>query len=112
MGHQPREVQQSRGFGGAQPGAGRPPKPRVIDVLRERIEADIDKWLKPLEDGLAAERMVVARNGEIVGSEPDHAIRLSAFREGMDRSHGRPKQSTEISGGLTIMDIATEDDAP
>ena len=33
-----------------------------------------------------------------IGYVADHAIRIAAVRELLDRAYGKPKQSTEISG--------------
>jgi hypothetical protein len=98
--HAPEDVRDSTGFGGSQPGSGRPPTPRAVDVLLERIEAGIDQVLNPLWDALAAEQGVVVGNGAHAEIEmvPDHKTRIAASRELLDRGYGRPKQSTEISG--------------
>ena len=98
--HSPKEVQESAGFGGSQPGAGRPPNPRAVDLLRERIEGNIDRWLAPLEEALEATKVVVSgKDGEgFAEVYPDFAIRLRAVAEGFDRAYGKPKQATEVSG--------------
>jgi len=99
--HAPKEKQASVGFGGAQPGSGRPAAPRAVDVLRERIERDIDRVLDPLWDALAADKGVVISLGggeTTVEHVTDHAIRIAAARELLDRAYGKPKQATEISG--------------
>jgi hypothetical protein len=96
LAHADATTRESAGFIAANGKAGRIPNPRAIDVLRERLERDIDKWLKPLEDALTAERTYVTET-EVI-SKPDHAIRMAAAREGLDRAYGKPKQATEISG--------------
>lgn len=65
---------------------GRPAKPPVLDVLRERVEAEIDRCIAPFEEALAA-----TRNGE-----PDHAIRLRAAESVLDRLYGKPTHKTEL----------------
>lgn len=99
--HASREVQESLGFGGSQPGAGRPPTPRAVDVLRERLEKNIDVVLEPLFDGLFANKgMTISLKGggmEVVET-PDHSTRIAAVRELLDRAYGKPKQATEITG--------------
>jgi hypothetical protein len=86
-------------IGGAQPGSGRPRTPRAVDVLKERIEQDIDKVLRPLWDALVAERAVVVGNGPTayVESVTDHPTRIAAVRELLDRGYGRSKQSSEVT---------------
>lgn len=113
MVHGPEEVRESKGFGGPQEGAGRPRTPRVVDVLRERIERDIDKWLKVYEDALGASRPLGVGSGEdfhVVDVE-DHATRLRALADAFDRAFGKPKQATELSGpdGAPVQ---VEGDAP
>lgn len=94
-------------FGGSN-GGGRPRKPRAGDVLRERIETDIDKWLKPLEDSLEAGRAVVVGTGPNAWVEvvPDYAVRLRATADALDRVYGRPAQSHEVkhSGDASRLD--------
>lgn len=100
MAHADDETKASVSFGGAQAGGGRPKAPRAVDVLRERIERDIDKWLTPIEDALSAERTYILGTGEDAEavSVPDHTTRMAAAREGLDRAYGKPKQATELSG--------------
>lgn len=96
MAHADEETRASARFGGPQEGGGRPRKPRAVDVLRERIEADIDRWLKPLEDGLTADRGVVVGDGPTAHVEffEDHRTRIKAHREAFDRAFGKPTQPT------------------
>lgn len=86
-------------IGGAQPGAGRPKVPRVVDVLREKVEEEVDHWLGVLKDASTAIK-VVGIVGEGDMAEPieveDHAIRLKALNIALDRSYGKPRQ--EITG--------------
>jgi hypothetical protein len=109
LAHAPAEVRALRGF---TPEAGklggRPAKPRVVDVLRERIEEDAERVLRPFFDALDA-----ASRG---GDDPDHAIRLAAARDLLDRGYGKPRQGTdvEISGSLSlnVLDLAASLEAP
>lgn len=108
--HAEKEIQASVGFGGAQPGGGRPRNPRAVDVIRERIEADIDKYLRVPEEALNATRVVgYNSDGEAI-EMPDHPTRLAAFKEILDRSYGRPKQQTEVTGAdggpLQVTDLS------
>jgi hypothetical protein len=94
LAHVPRKVREAAGFGGPQPGSGRPKKPRAVDVLRQRIEEDIDRWLQPLEDGLVAQRGIVVGDGPTAHVEyvEDHPTQIKAHREAFDRAFGRPTQ--------------------
>lgn len=87
-------------FVGGGPGSGRPPAPRVVDVVRERIEQDMDAWYQVLLDARDATKPVMVGHGDDAYTEhvPDHGVRLAAFREVMDRAYGKPKQATELSG--------------
>lgn len=108
LAHAPEDVRESTGFGGSQPGSGRPPTPRAVDVLRERIESDIDEVIDPLWAALGADSGVVVGNGKdaFVEMLPDHKTRIAAARELLDRGYGKPKQATEITspdGGALIL---------
>lgn len=94
------DLPESARIGGAQPGAGRPRNPRAVDVLRERIEQDIDKVIVPLWEALEATSGVVVGNGPSarLEIEPDYRTRIAAARELLDRGYGRPRQAVEMSG--------------
>lgn len=99
-------------IGGAQPGAGRPKKPRAVDILRTKLEADADRVLDPLFDALEADIAIPVGSGEeaAVDYQPDHRTRLLAVKEILDRVYGRPKQATEITGPqggpVSVVDIS------
>jgi hypothetical protein len=71
------------------------PKPKVTEVLRERVEAELEDWLRPF---------YAARDGD------DPQLALKAAESVLDRVYGRPKQTSEISGpdgsAITIDSIA------
>jgi hypothetical protein len=71
---------------------GRPPKPRVIDVLRERIEEEIEDVVGVYREAARATKIEDGRE------VPDHAVRLRAVEALNDRAYGKPKQVSEISG--------------
>jgi hypothetical protein len=100
LSHSPEEERESRGFGGAQEGSGRPPAAKPLRLLRERVEEEIDKWLAPFEDALSATQGVVVGNGPSARLEilPDHRTRMSAAEAVFDRVYGRPRQTTELVG--------------
>jgi hypothetical protein len=92
------DLPDSARIGGAQPGAGRPRNPRAVEVLREKIEADIEMWLCPLVDALTAERGVVVGDGPMAHVEffADHPTRLRAVKDAFDRAFGKPAQTHEL----------------
>lgn len=79
---------------------GRPRVPRVVDILKERLEADADEWIRALKDALGAEMPYTVGYGEDAYVEfvPDHRTRLKAIEIALDRAYGRPRQQTEVSG--------------
>jgi hypothetical protein len=78
------------GFGGLQQGSGRPKAPRASEVLRERVETQIDRWLAPFEDALGA---VNPAGG------PDHRARMEAARAVLDRVYGKPASAATSNRG-------------
>jgi len=58
--------------------AGRPRAPRVVDVVRGRIEQDFDRRYRVLVEAREAEHAVVVGSGPSARIEmvPDHATRL------------------------------------
>jgi hypothetical protein len=100
LAHSDAEARDSVGFVAANGKGGRPRAPRVVDVIRERLEARADAVIDVLWDGLEANRGVVVGSGEFAQLEetPDHGARLAAAREILDRAYGKPTQATEISG--------------
>lgn len=97
--HSPKETGESRGFGGSQPGAGRPRTPRVVDVMRERVEADIERILKPYFDAVDNAVMHATYEGEVHASDiPDLGARIQTAEKLLDRIYGRPAQVGERPG--------------
>jgi hypothetical protein len=93
------DLPDSARIGGAQPGAGRKPRPRVVDIIRERIDDRAGEVFDALWGALKAERAVVVGNGPSAHVEmvPDYATHIAAARELLDRGYGRPKQSSEVT---------------
>jgi hypothetical protein len=89
-------ARQRYGVGGAQPGSGPKPLPKPIDVIRQRLEDDADRYLAPLERAL---------DGDDVG------LALRAMAEALDRVYGKPRQYAEVahSGGLSIEALFVQD---
>ena len=92
----PEQAAAAGALGGA---AGR--HPRVVDIMRERVEAAADEILDAYFRVLR-EAMLYGtqqRSGEIVVSDhPDIGARMAAAEKLLDRVYGKPKQSTEITG--------------
>jgi len=116
IGHADQVTKARLGFGGPVNGAkgGQPRKPRAVDVLKERIEADIDEVLDPLWDALEATKAVVVSSGGNTSSAestieqvPDYSVRISAARELLDRGYGKARQSNEV----TVITQESIDDA-
>jgi hypothetical protein len=99
------DLPDSARIGGAQPGAGRPPKPRVIDVILASITERAGEIDAGLWEATKAERAVVVGNGPTAHVEmvPDWPTRIVAFRELLDRGHGKAKQASEVT-------VITEDE--
>ena len=89
MAHADLETRKAVGFVAEAGAAGRPPKRRAIDVLREKVENEIDLWLKPFSDALGATDML---------GGPDHKTRMRAADSVLDRVYGKPTQRNELSG--------------
>lgn len=98
--HSPKELRDKKGFGGAQPGSGQPRKPRLVETLREKVEAEIEDWIRPFYEGQTATRHVVVGNGPSAHVEEvvDIPTRMAASREIFDRIEGKPRQTTELTG--------------
>ena len=98
LAHADQETRERTGFGGAQPRAGRPPLPRPHEALREKVEADIDRWLAPYERARDAKRAVVVGSGRNARIElvDDHATQLRAADAVLDRIYGKARTSVEI----------------
>lgn len=79
---------------------GRAKKPTASSILRERFEADADRYLKPLEEAIQAMKAVVVGNGAHARIEnvEDFSLRLRAMEVMLDRVYGKPTATTEITG--------------
>jgi hypothetical protein len=102
LAHSDGETQESVGFGGPQEGAGRPRLPRPHEVLRDRIEKDIDRYLAPVEAALGAGKPVVTwsqSDGEhSIEYVSDPQLGLKALKLVFDYAYGRPRQLVELVG--------------
>lgn len=81
---------------------GRPRLPKPHEVLRERIENDIERWLAPLEAALGDGKPVVtwdqAEGKHTIEFVQDPALGMKAFKLAMDRVYGRARQQIEVTG--------------
>lgn len=100
MAHSPKEYRESRGFRPDNGKGGRPKNPRVIDVLRERIEERMDEVIDVYLEAMKAQDVVVHGTGKDREVEhiPDHTIRLRAVEALNDRAYGKPAQAVELAG--------------
>lgn len=84
---------------GAQPGAGRPKNPRVVDVMRDRVERKIEQVLGPYFDALEGAVVHATFEGEVIPSaHPDLGARIAAAEKLLDRVYGKPGQAIELTG--------------
>jgi hypothetical protein len=82
---------------------GRPRLPRPHEELRKRIEADIDKWLAPLEEALGGAKPVLmwdqAEGKHTIEFVADPTVAMKAIKLAFEQVYGRPRQQLEITGG-------------
>ena len=92
LAHSDWETREAVGFTPEAGKAGRPPKPKFIDVQREVVEAEVQKILGVYFDGLDATKETLS------GPEADHALRIKAAEALLDRAYGKPTTRNELSG--------------
>lgn len=98
LAHADAKTRESAGFVADNGKQGRKPNPRPHDVLRQRVEADIDRWIEPYEQGLEATRAVVVGTGPKARTEivPDFSTRMAAADKVLDRVYGKPTQAHDV----------------
>ena len=99
--HAPKAIKDELGISDPPRGnVGRKKKQTASQILRDRFEAEADRYLQPFEDAIEAMKAVVVGNGASAHVEmyEDFALRLKACNDLLDRIYGRPKQVTEFSG--------------
>jgi hypothetical protein len=91
---------------------GRPPRPRVVDVMKEQIEQEIAEYMAPYREGLMAMKQVVVGNGAHARmiEVPDHRTRMMATEALMDRVYGKPKQTTDQNVQISAPDVEVPTD--
>lgn len=78
---------------------GRPPTPRVVDVLRARVEAEVEAIIAPYFDAIKHSVLHSQFEGKVILSEhPDLAGRIAAAERLLDRVYGKPRQTIEHAG--------------
>jgi hypothetical protein len=101
----------SVGFGGPEAGrlGGRPKSPRVVDVLRERVEARIEEVIAPYFEALTRAVLHATYEGDVIVSDaPDLGARMAAAEKLLDRVYGKPRQTIEHAGPQDGAPIAVE----
>lgn len=101
------------GFGGSQEGAGRPRRPREIELIQDVAEEFRDQLRAVYSEGLTATRSVVVWTGETATVEevPDHGHRLKTAQEIQDRLHGKPRASTDVAATVDVnLNLVTDGD--
>ena len=100
LAHSAKAVREEIGFGGPQIGSGRPTTPRVMDVLREKVEAAADEIVAVyLETLRTAEKPILVGLGmgeQRIEWVTDLGARMQAAERLLDRAYGRPKQTSEV----------------
>jgi hypothetical protein len=81
-------------------GGGHNRKPRMTEEFRERVDQLIEVIVAVHLEAMTATRPIQVGYGEsaYTAEIPDHRTRLAAANSLLDRAHGRPRQSTEITG--------------
>lgn len=82
-------------------GGGRPRLPAALEILRDRIEDDIDRWLQPIEEALVAEKPLLMWDADaskhVIEYVPDLPTRLRAVEIVLNRVYGRPRELIELA---------------
>ncbi len=72
-------------------------KPRALDIVRERAEANADEITRVYLEGMKATKWMYPGEGAPPIEVPDHETRRKAVDSWLDRGFGKPKQQTELS---------------
>lgn len=81
LAHSPEIVRQSRGFGGSQPGAGRPKAPKPTQILREAVTDNLLLILKPYFDTLGLEATWNAETEKVELRAVMVEVRVRVYRD-------------------------------
>lgn len=97
-----RKDEVSQGFGGPQRGSGRPPKPRVTDLLRERAAGRAEVIDAIYDRAMTEPKLVAKYEGEVhVSDVDDLGAMLNAVERYLDRIEGKPRQAVELAASET-----------
>lgn len=97
---------------GAGPGKAKPHTTNPHKAMRQLVEGHIVEFLKPYVEALTAEKEVVVGHGRSARVErvPDHRARMQAAEQLFDRVYGKPKQTTQLEGGITVEPVEVPTD--
>lgn len=99
LAHSDRDTRESVGFRADNGKGGRPRKPRVVDVMRERVEEKVEELLAPYFDAVEKAMLHASSDGEVhVSEHPDYGARVAAAEKLLDRVYGKPMQTTALTG--------------
>lgn len=112
LAHADEKTRETTGFGGAQPGAGRPRAPRPHEIAQQLVEAHILRVLRPYfrtlglelqEDGQVTDcdgaiKYVWAGTEEAAIEMEDLGAQIIAAEKLLDRIYGKPRQVSEVTG--------------
>lgn len=105
--HAQRKEKDSRGFGGAQPGSGRPRKPTVTALLQERAAGRADVIDALYERGMTGLKLVAKYEGEVHVSDVDDVVGMIGIVERyLDRTEGKPSQSLNVHADIDASEAA------
>lgn len=117
--HADEETKRSAGFGGAQPGSGRPALPKPTEIMRRLVEQHVEAVIGPhfrtlgfevVRDANGELSIQASENGgaKVFGESKEGVVRISEYddlgahiaaaEKLLDRVYGRPKQTTELTG--------------
>jgi hypothetical protein len=100
LAHADEKTRDFTGFGGTQPGAGRPRLPRVHERMAAWMDEHLEEVFAPYREAIAGAVVHGFYQGEFVLTDhPDLAARIAAAEKLQDRIYGKPRQALEVSGG-------------
>lgn len=118
IGHLSAKEKEALGFGGPQPGSGRPRMPKPTELARQLLEQHIEVVFAPHFKTLGYDIEIKGGEMKLIASEfggakvygeskdgyievsdyDDLGAMIAAAEKLLDRVYGRPKQTTELTG--------------